>query len=200
MSAFDNQTFHSNEVNNIQVSGSTGSGSLFDCSKQAKEFKLEDAKRNARALRVELVHPDAKLPTRGSAGAAGLDLYACEDVMIVNGYHALVPTGIRIGLPNGTYGRIAPRSGLALKKAIDVGAGVIDGDYEGQVGVILFNHHPDMTFEIKKGDRIAQLIVTPYLESEVMETKFVDASSAEKGAQHTAGIRGAGGFGSTGSK
>ncbi|KAL8501232.1 hypothetical protein ACS0TY_020692 [Phlomoides rotata] len=72
---------------------------------------------------------------------------------------ALVPTDVSIAVPEGTYARIAPRSGLALKHSIDVGAGVVvDADYRGPVGVILFNHS-DVDFEVKHGDRIAQLII-----------------------------------------
>lgn len=91
-------------------------------------------------------------------------------------------------MPEGTYGRVAPRSGLAWKNFIDVGAGVIDQDYRGNVGVILFNHS-DTPFEIKKGDRIAQLILERIVHPVVVEADTLSDTD-----------RGAGGFGSTGTK
>lgn len=100
----------------------------------------------------------------------------------------LVKTDIQIEVPYGTYGRVAPRSGLAWKNFIDVGAGVIDQDYRGNVGVILFNHS-DVAFEVKKGDRIAQLICEC-----ITYPKVVEAESL------TDTVRGAGGFGSTGTQ
>lgn len=98
----------------------------------------------------------------------------------------LVKTDIQIEVPEGCYGRVAPRSGLAVKNFIDVGAGVIDEDYRGNVGVVLFNHS-DNAFEIKKGDRIAQLICERITYPEVVEVDTL-----------TDTVRGAGGFGSTG--
>ena len=95
-------------------------------------------------------------------------------------------TGISIAVPDGCYGRIAPRSGLAVKNYIDVGAGVIDADYRGEVGVVLFNHY-DEDFHIKKGDRFAQLILEQIKTPPVKET--ADLPSTERGEI---------GFGSTG--
>lgn len=99
---------------------------------------------------------------------------------------ALVKTDIQIEVPDGTYGRVAPRSGLAWKNFIDVGAGVIDQDYRGNVGVILFNHS-DIDFDVKKGDRIAQLICERIVHPTVVEAETLTDTT-----------RGAGGFGSTG--
>lgn len=84
-------------------------------------------------------YPLAKLPVRGSAQAAGYDLFACEDAVIPKGGRTVVQTGIHVALPEGHYGRVAPRSGLAVKHGIDVGAGVVDSDYRGLLGVVLFN-------------------------------------------------------------
>lgn len=95
-------------------------------------------------------------------------------------------TDIQIELPSGCYGRVAPRSGLAAKNFIDVGAGVIDEDYRGNVGVILFNHST-VPFEVKKGDRIAQLICEQIFYPSIEEVETLSITE-----------RGAGGFGSTG--
>lgn len=100
----------------------------------------------------------------------------------------MVKTDIQIEVPEGTYGRVAPRSGLAWKNSIDVGAGVIDQDYRGNVGVILFNYS-DIDFEIKKGDRIAQLICERIVHPVVVEAETLTDTT-----------RGAGGFGSTGTQ
>jgi dUTP pyrophosphatase len=99
---------------------------------------------------------------------------------------ALVKTDLAIATPENTYARIAPRSGLAWKNFIDTGAGVVDYDYRGNVGVILFNHG-ESDFEVKRGDRIAQLILERISMAEVEETEELFETS-----------RGAGGFGSTG--
>ena len=97
-------------------------------------------------------------------------------------------TGLSISFPAGLYAKIAPRSGLALKKFIDVGAGVVDSDYRGEVGVVLFNHG-DQDFVVKMGDRIAQLILEKIDTPPVEEVQALDNT-----------VRGAGGFGSTGVK
>jgi dUTP pyrophosphatase len=109
-------------------------------------------------LQVKLLSPDAKPPTRSSAFAAGYDLYASKEATIPSWGKALVDTDISIAVPAGTYGRVAPRSGLASKHSIDVGAGVIDADYRGPVKVLLFNLSQN-DFKVEQGDRIAQLIV-----------------------------------------
>ena len=137
-------------------------------------------------LRVKRLSQDAILPIRGSGGAVGYDLHSMDTLVIPPAHRALVATGIAIAFPSGVYGRIAPRSGLTLKHGIQVGAGVVDPDYTGEIKVILFNHG-HANFTINKGDRIAQLIL------ERCETPEVE----EVGAVEETG-RGAGGFGSTG--
>ena len=130
---------------------------------------------------------DAIVPTRGSDGAVGYDLYSSEDAMVpCQAGRALVGTGITVVLPEGVYGRVAPRSGLAVKHCINVGAGVIDPDYTGEIKVVLFNHG-EKDFEIKKGDRIAQLVL------ERCETPPIEEISIVEDTE-----RGSGGFGSTG--
>lgn len=110
------------------------------------------------ALQIKRLSPSAKLPTRGSEYAAGYDLYASKEAVVPARGKVLVDTDISIAVPAGTYGRVAPRSGLASKFSIDVGAGVIDADYRGPVKVLLFNLS-DVDFEVKVGERVAQLIV-----------------------------------------
>lgn len=142
-------------------------------------------------LKIHLFNSNGKPPSRGSAEAAGYDIYASEPTVIPANGRALVSTALAIICPLGTYGRIAPRSGLAVKHGISTGAGVIDADYRGEVKVLLFNHN-DKDFQIEKGDRIAQLILeriyTPDLQ--VLDD---EAWETEKSTE-----RGAGGFGSTG--
>ncbi|KAF9699505.1 hypothetical protein EKO04_002662 [Ascochyta lentis] len=138
------------------------------------------------ALQVLLLSSHATAPTKGSAFAAGHDLYSAKDTVIPARGRAIVATDISISVPVGTYGRVAPRSGLAAKHGIDTMAGVIDADYRGPVGVILANLS-DTDFEIKVGDRIAQLIVEKIAMPEVVVVQKLEES-----------VRGAGGFGSTG--
>ncbi|XP_054070320.1 deoxyuridine 5'-triphosphate nucleotidohydrolase, mitochondrial isoform X1 [Rissa tridactyla] len=137
-------------------------------------------------LRFTKLSENASTPSRGSARAAGYDLYSAYDCVIPPMEKAVVKTDIQIALPSGCYGRVAPRSGLAAKHFIDVGAGVIDEDYRGNVGVVLFNFGKE-TFEVKKGDRIAQLICERIFYPELEEVQTLDDTE-----------RGEGGFGSTG--
>lgn len=109
-------------------------------------------------LQVKKLTESSKLPYRSSELSAGYDLYASEETTIKQGHRGLVPLGIAIAVPTGTYGRIAPRSGIAVKHGIDVGAGVVDADYRGQVMVLVFNHG-EADYTINTGDRIAQLIL-----------------------------------------
>ncbi len=109
-------------------------------------------------VKIKLLSKDAKIPTRGSDQAAGYDLYAAQFGEVDPLKRGLFKTNISIGIPKGYYGRIAPRSGLAYKNGIDVMAGVIDSDYRGDVGVILYNTGADI-FKVNSGDRIAQLII-----------------------------------------
>ncbi|KAH9843950.1 dUTP pyrophosphatase [Rhodofomes roseus] len=137
-------------------------------------------------LLIKRLSPKAKLPTRGSALAAGYDLYSAERKVIPARGKALIDTQISIAVPAGTYGRVAPRSGLASKFMIDTGAGVIDADYRGVVYVLLFNLS-DQDFQVEEGDRVAQLILERVVTPDVLEVQDLDET-----------LRGAGGFGSTG--
>lgn len=138
-------------------------------------------------LRVQKTTEQSKLPFRSSKGAAGYDLYSIEDKMIYTGGQEMIDVGIRINVPSGTYGRIAPRSGLAVKHGIDVLAGVIDEDYQGDVKVILINHGNE-DFHVNAGDRVAQLVLEKIITPEIEEIASFDETTQ----------RGEGGFGSTG--
>lgn len=99
---------------------------------------------------------DAKLPTRADEGSAGNDLYAQEDCIIDPWERKLISTGIGLQIPHGYYGRIASRSSMGMKCS-DIGAGVIDSSYRGEIKVLLINSS-STTFQVKKGDKIAQII------------------------------------------
>lgn len=109
-------------------------------------------------LQVQLLTPTARAPTRGSPFSAGYDLYASRSATVPAWGKVLVETDISIALPANSYGRVAPRSGLASKHSIHTGAGVIDADYRGPVKVLLFNLS-ESAFEVAEGDRVAQLII-----------------------------------------
>jgi len=131
-------------------------------------------------------HPEAQVPTRGSKESASWDLYSTHDVSIEPGHRTLVNTGISIQLPEETYGRIAPRSGLAWKEGITVGAGVVDRDYTGEIKVLLFNQGSELV-TLSKGSRVAQLIPEKYHSASLKEVNQI--TSTERNSQ---------GFGSTG--
>ncbi|HYG10307.1 MAG TPA: dUTP diphosphatase [Pyrinomonadaceae bacterium] len=132
------------------------------------------------------LHPAAKLPVRGSAGAAGLDLFAIEELTLEAGARVAVRTGLSVAVPRGFYGRIAPRSGLALRHGLDVLAGVIDSDYRGEIVCALVNHGRE-ALTLEAGQRVAQLIVEAIITPEPAWADALDETA-----------RGEGGFGSTG--
>ena len=137
-------------------------------------------------IRFVRLSDKASAPMFGSANAAGADLCSAESCVVPSKGKCLISTGLQIELPKGYYGRVAPRSGLASKFFIDVGAGVIDEDYRGELKVLLFNFS-DTEFKIKVGDRIAQLICERYTHPLLCEVSSLDETK-----------RGTGGFGSTG--
>jgi dUTP pyrophosphatase len=137
-------------------------------------------------MKVVRLSEHAYLPTRGSSKAAGLDVYTPISGTVPAHQRLLVPLDIALCLPPNTYGHILPRSGLAVKHGIHVGAGVIDEDYRGNVGVLLMNLS-DVPFVFSKGDRIAQLVVKPYASVDVVEVNELDQSD-----------RGQQGYGSSG--
>jgi dUTP pyrophosphatase len=101
------------------------------------------------------------IPQYAHAGDAGADITASEKIAIPPRERTLVSTGVRLEIPEGYVGLIWPRSGLAVKKGIDCGAGVIDSHYRGEVKVLLFNHS-DNEFQIEPGDRIAQILIQKF--------------------------------------
>jgi dUTP pyrophosphatase len=145
-------------------------------------------------IRVErLPHAEGlALPAYETAGSAGMDLRAAlgegETVVLEPGQRKLIPTGLKIALEPGYEAQVRPRSGLALKHGISApnSPGTIDSDYRGEVGVILINLG-ELPFEIKRGDRIAQMVIARYEQAQMFEVEAVDETA-----------RGAGGFGSTG--
>ena len=142
------------------------------------------------SIRVKRLREGAKLPTYGSAEAAGVDLYACldADVMIMPGQSAFIPTGLSMEIPKGCAGLIYARSGLACKRGLAPAnkVGVIDSDYRGEFLVVLYNHSAEPQ-TISNGERIAQLVITP-----VFTPGFAEVSEL------TDTDRAGGGFGSTG--
>lgn len=141
---------------------------------------------NLSLVNIKLLTNDAMTPTRGSSGSAGSDLYASRPCVVPAHGNALVHTDIAMAIPDGHYGRISPRSGKALNDKLDVGGGIIDSDYRGELGVIIFNHG-DSPYKVVCGEKIAQLIIQQFA---VMVPVVVDELPDTK--------RGSGGFGSTG--
>ena len=143
--------------------------------------RMEDKER----LSFKRLDPQAPLPTRGSPSAAGLDLYSIEAVSLKPKERLLIRTGLAVAIPEGYYGRLAPRSGLATQKGIDVLAGVIDADYRGEIGCLLYNAGAEI-IELPAQTKICQLIIEKIITPDAV---WVD-SLAETS-------RGSGGFGST---
>ncbi len=136
-------------------------------------------------LQVKLLSSLAKLPVRSTENSAGYDLFASSSSTLNPWSRGVINTDITIQIPAGTYGRIAGRSGLALK-GLTVAGGVIDGDYRGNIGIILYNLS-DEEFRVNSGDRIAQLILEKIETLEVIQVQEIETTN-----------RGEKGFGSTG--
>lgn len=138
------------------------------------------------------VTSDAQRPTRAHDSDAGLDLSSATAAVVPARGRAVIPTGVRLALPEGTYGQVASRSGLSARHGIEVGAGVIDAGFTGEVSVVLHNHS-DKDFEVAAGDRVAQLLVLP-----VVMVRPTAVCGAEWADVATGSVRGDGGFGSSG--
>jgi dUTP pyrophosphatase len=139
-------------------------------------------------LPVKKLDPNATLPTRATEHSAGLDLYATADVGIASGWRVTVPTGISVAIPHGCVGKLHIRSGHARKLGLSLvnGVGVIDADYRGELLAVIENRGqtPQM---IKAGERFAQLVITEYVHTDVIEVDDLEET-----------VRSGGGFGSTG--
>jgi dUTP pyrophosphatase len=142
------------------------------------------------SLRVARLDTRARLPTRAHPGDAGLDLYALESAALEPGERASIATGIAVEIPPGHAGLVLPRSGLASRHGISIvnAPGLIDSDYRGEVRVLLLNTDREHRFELAAGDRVAQLVVVAVEIGELVEVQDLSQT-----------VRGAGGFGSSGS-
>lgn len=138
-------------------------------------------------FKVKLLNNNALPPKRANEFAAGYDLYASENCSIKPHEHTIVKTGITIELPPNTYGRIAARSGFTVNQHSHIGAGVVDCDYRGEIGIVVFNLDSNNIINIEKGNKIAQLIITPILTLDVNIVNEITTTD-----------RGSSGFGSTG--
>ena len=137
--------------------------------------------KNDSIVKFQLTKLHAKIPRKGSTGSAGFDLFSPKHMVIKPHKYKVVPIGLKIALPRGTYGRIAPRSGLAAKFGMDIGAGEIDADYRGEISVLVFNHG-DNNLTIETNVAIAQLIVEEIRDVEfILWKKLSSTPRAERG-------------------
>lgn len=143
-------------------------------------------------LNIKKLIEDIRLPSYGSVQAAGLDICSSQDYEVLPRTRIIVSTGISMSWSGvdaeNYYLRVAPRSGLSVKNNIDIGAGVIDCDYRGEIKICFINNHNHETYVIKKGDKVAQLILE----------KISRFSTIQEVTEHNETERGSGGFGSTG--
>ena len=140
-------------------------------------------------VQIQRLDPDLPLPVPAHLGDAGLDLYAREDAVIpARGGRLLMPTGVAVAIPHGYMGLAVPRSGLALKHGITLvnTPGIIDSGYRGELKVVMINTDPEHDYEVKRGDRVAQLILSRY--DNVTWTEVTELSGFDRG----------GGFGHSG--
>ena len=141
------------------------------------------------AVSVLRLDPELPLPAYAHPGDAGADLVTTVDVTLAPGERAMVPTGIALALPEGFVALVHPRSGLAARHGLSIvnTPGTIDAGYRGEIKVLLINHDPKEPIELRRGDRIAQLVVQRF-----EQARFVDVEVLPES------VRGAGGYGSTG--
>jgi dUTP diphosphatase len=140
-------------------------------------------------LEIKLLDEGIPMPRYQHEGDAGLDLPSRVDYVLEPGERAMIPTGIAVAIPPGYAGFVLPRSGLASRHGIALvnSPGLIDSGYRGEVAIVMINTDKYKSFEIKRGDRIAQLVIQPVIEATTVQVRELDVTS-----------RGAGGFGSTG--
>lgn len=140
-------------------------------------------------MRILRLDPELPLPAYAHDGDAGMDLYAAEHCTLQPGERSLVATGIAVAIPEGYAGFVQPRSGLAIRQGLSLvnTPGLIDSHYRGEIKVIAINLDPATAIEIKRGDKLAQLVIQPVTRVALVEVEGLDETA-----------RGAGGFGSTG--
>ena len=138
---------------------------------------------------VQRLDPDLPLPSYAHPGDAGADLVTTVDVTLAPGERAMVPTGVAIALPEGFVALVHPRSGLAARHGLSIvnTPGTVDAGYRGEIKVMLINHDPREPIELRRGDRIAQLVIQRFERAAFVEVPTLPES-----------VRGAGGYGSTG--
>jgi dUTP pyrophosphatase len=143
-------------------------------------------------LKIKKLNPEASIPHYATSGSAGMDLRSSDNKIIKSGDTALISTGLAIALENGFEAQIRPRSGLAAKNQITVlnSPGTIDSDYRGEIKIILINHSK-VDFEIKKGDRVAQMVIARHESPKIEEVDHFNGDQTSRGEK---------GFGSTGVK
>ena len=137
-------------------------------------------------MKIKLLHKDAKIPTRAYS-SAGYDLFCLEDEEIESLDSSLINTGVAVAIPSGYVGIIKSKSGLSVKAQLEVGAGVIDSDYRGELMVHIYNHSRCENYEFKAGDKIAQLLIVPIATHELELVDDLDDT-----------VRAGKGFGSSG--
>ena len=139
-------------------------------------------------LKVKKIHPDAIIPSYAHPGDSGMDVYSIENYSLSPGSRILVQTGLKVEFSEGYEIQVRPKSGLALKSGITVlnTPGTVDSGYRGEIGVILINHSRE-TYSVKKGDKVAQIVLAPVVKMIIKEIENLSDTS-----------RGEGGFGSTG--
>lgn len=140
-------------------------------------------------LEIRRLDTDLPLPCYAHEGDAGLDLFAAEDVTLAPFERSLVPTGIAVAIPEGYAGFVQPRSGLAVKQGLSLvnTPGLIDSHYRGEIKVIAINLDPATPIVLRRGDKLAQLVIQPVARVDLVEVAVLDET-----------VRGEGGFGSTG--
>ena len=140
-------------------------------------------------VQIKLLDEDLPMPRYQHEGDAGLDLPSRVDYVLEPGERAMIPTGIAVAIPRGYAGFVLPRSGLASRHGISLvnSPGLVDSGYRGEMAIIMINTDKREAFHIKRGDRIAQLVIQKVVEATTVQVSELDATS-----------RGAGGFGSTG--
>src|SRR5437879_5553279 len=141
-------------------------------------------------IEVTRLDPGLPLPSYQRAGDAGLDLHATEDVNLPPGGRAVIGTGIAVAIPDGYVGLAAPRSGLAARLGLSIvnAPGVIDSGYRGEIKAILINLDPIDVVEVRRGDRIAQMLIVPVASAELVEVDDLPASQRGEGGHGSTGV------------